>query len=166
MARIFVAAWPPDNVAEALTALPRPEVGDLRWVPRENLHVTLRFLGDTPPGAVAARLGAAQLPPATVALGPTVSMLGERVVMAPAVGLDALAAAVVEATADLGRPPPHRPFVGHVTLARCRSADTCRRATGTPIDLAFAVQELVVVQSDTRPDGARYSPVARVALSR
>lgn len=162
MARTFVAVWPPPRIADALAALPRPQLDGVRWVPRDNLHVTLRFLGDVDPAAVAARLGDVALPQAAAQVGPTVAMLGRRVLMVPVAGLDALAAATVAATADLGQPPPQRPFVGHVTLARCRDDRTGREVCGAPVELAFPVPEVAVVASETHPEGARYGIVARV----
>lgn len=156
MGRVFVAVWPPPDVAAALAALPRPATEGVRWVPRQDLHVTLRFLGDADPEQVTECLEQVPLPRATAALGPAVTMLGRRVVMAPVAGVDALAAAVASATADLGRAERRR-FLGHVTLARCRRDDAGRTVWGAPVDLTFSVDELAVVTSETHPDGARYT---------
>lgn len=167
MARVFVAVWPPSRVVAALAALPRPAVPGLRWVPTENLHVTLRFLGDVDPDTVVDRLQATPLPAATATLGPTVAMLGRRVVMAPVAGLDRLAAAVLQATEDLGE-PARRPFVGHVTLARRRRDAAGREVSGASLGrtsdpaLTFDVGEVAVVTSETHPDGARYTTRATV----
>lgn len=161
MGRVFVAVWPPSDVAAALAALPRPATEGVRWVPGQDLHVTLRFLGDVDHHLVTARLEQAPLPRATAALGPAVTMLGRRVVMAPVAGVDALAAAVTSATADLGRAERRR-FLGHVTLARCRRDDAGRAVCGTPVDLTFPVNEVAVVTSETHPDGARYTTRAVV----
>lgn len=164
MARIFVAVWPPSPVAAALAALPRPDLDAVRWVPQENLHVTLRFLGDVDVDQVSTRLHGADLPAASAEIGPTVSMLGRRVVMAPVAGLDGLAAGVLAATGDLGQPPADRPFVGHVTLARCRDDRAGRQVCGAAVSMAFPVHEVAVVASQTRHDGAHYATVATVPL--
>lgn len=164
MARIFVAVWPPPPVADALAALPRPDLDRVRWVPRENLHITLRFLGDVDPGEVSTRLHDADLPATSAELGPTVAMLGPRVVMAPVAGLDALAAGVIAATGDLGQPPADRAFVGHVTLARCRDDRAGRRVSGAAVSLTFPIREIAVVSSQTHPDGAHYTTLATVPL--
>lgn len=54
--RLFAALVPPVPVlAHAERALETVRSGAaaaLRWVPRENLHVTLAFYGDVPEGAV------------------------------------------------------------------------------------------------------------------
>ena len=70
----------------------------------------------------------------------------------------------LRATADLGQPSGDRPFVGHVTLARCRDDRAGRQVCGTAVDLAFGVEEVAVVTSETRPEGARYTTVATAPL--
>lgn len=161
MGRAFVAVWPPPAVTDALAALPRPAVEGVRWVPEENLHVTLRFLGDADHEEVADRLRQASLPAATAALGPTVTMLGRHVVVVPVAGVDPLAAAVRAATEGLGEAPRRR-FSGHVTLARCRRDDAGREVCGAAVQLEFPVGEVTVVTSETHPDGARYTRRATV----
>ena len=117
MARLFVAVWPPDSVVDELAGLAPGRPG-LRPVPPHQLHVTLRFLGDADAGVVAARLDGVTFAAATAVLGPAVRRLGPGAVVVPVSGLDALAAAVGDATGDLGKPAG--PFRGHLTLARLR----------------------------------------------
>lgn len=45
-ARLFVALIPPATVRTELAALAAPLAG-VRWVPADNLHLTLRFIGET-----------------------------------------------------------------------------------------------------------------------
>jgi 2'-5' RNA ligase len=52
-ARLFVAIVPPPAVRADLAALPAPLRG-VHWTPPENLHLTLRFIGDTEPEKQAA----------------------------------------------------------------------------------------------------------------
>jgi 2'-5' RNA ligase len=47
-ARLFVALVPPAPVRAELAALAAPLAG-VRWMPEENFHLTLRFIGDTTP---------------------------------------------------------------------------------------------------------------------
>jgi 2'-5' RNA ligase len=46
LARLFVALVPPAPVRAELAACAAPLAG-VRWTPAENLHLTLRFIGDT-----------------------------------------------------------------------------------------------------------------------
>lgn len=166
MPRLFVAVYPPVEVADRLAALPRPDEAGVRWVPREQWHVTVRFLGDADANEAAARLEgvAPTLTAATVTLGPRVSRLGRGVVCVPAQGLDAIARRVGDATADLGRPPDPRPFRGHLTLARLRHRAACGLA-GAAFEATFVATELRLVRSETRPEGAVHTAVASYALA-
>ncbi len=51
MPRLFVALPVPDEIAEDLSAL-QSGVPDARWVPAENLHVTLCFAGEVQGGTM------------------------------------------------------------------------------------------------------------------
>ncbi len=118
MPRLFVAVWPPDNVVRALTEMPRPAVGGLRWTKPERLHITLRFLGQCDEAEAATALRPVSHAPVQVTMGSALALLGRGVVILPVRGVDQLAAAVTEATASIGQPPPKRRFTGHMTVAR------------------------------------------------
>jgi 2'-5' RNA ligase len=47
--RLFVALDLPDTLRERLAMLSWGGLPGARWVPEENYHVTLRFIGDVPP---------------------------------------------------------------------------------------------------------------------
>jgi 2'-5' RNA ligase len=163
-ARLFVAAWPPARVLDAIAALARPEDPGVRYTTRDQWHVTLRFLGSADVDEAGAAFGRIEAHAAVVELGPAVARLGRSVVVVPARGLEAVAAAVVEATAEVGEPPDPRPFAGHLTIARLRHRPACRVA-GQAITERFSVDELHLVRSDLHPRGARYRTVATVALT-
>lgn len=160
MSRLFVAVWPPEEVAEELRALRRKDQRGVRFVPPENWHVTLRFLGQADPDAVAAALDGAALPAATARLGGGVDLLFDRLLAIPVDGLAELAAAVEDATAGLGTEPPRRRFVGHLTVARCRKGAHMPPALGALVTGAFSVEEVALVESRLRPTGAEYQTVA------
>jgi 2'-5' RNA ligase len=164
VSRLFIAAMLPDHVRDELAArLPRPAEAGVRWVPVEQWHVTLRFLGEGDEGAAADALTRFRLPRATARLGPRVSRLGHNVVCLPVSGLDDLAASVRDLTEGIGD-PPERSFVGHLTLARLRDRSACG-LTGTAVDLSFGVDEVVLVRSTPGPGGARHQPLLSVPLS-
>ena len=155
MPRLFVAVWPPDDVLRKLAAMPRPVVDGLRWTKPERLHVTLRFLGQCEETEAAQALRRVAFTPATVALGPTLKRLGRGVVMLPVGGVDGIAAAVTEATAQIGQPPPKRRFTGHMTMARFRRDPP--PSAWPPKDLptinaSFTASHMALVRVE--PDGA------------
>jgi 2'-5' RNA ligase len=160
--RLFVAVVPPETVLDALVEVIdelRP-TANLRWSGRPQLHVTLRFLGDVDDAVVAeaaAALDTTPLAAITATVGPAVTRLGRQVLCAPVAGLDALAAGVTTATAAFGRPPEHRPFVGHITLARAgRRGVVDRSAAGAALSLSWDVDDVRLVRSHLGPAGARY----------
>ena len=161
--RLFVAAWPSVEVADALTGLPRPEAPGLRWTRPDQWHVTLRFLGEADPDEATAALDELAATPAVAELGPATRLLGKRVVVAAVAGLDDLAASVVAATAGVGEPPEERAFTGHLTLARSKGP-VPPGAVGTPVAGSFPVDEVCLVRSRTLPEGAAYETLARFRL--
>ena len=76
MARLFIAVLPPDDVSEMLRELPRKDQRGVKFVPPENWHATLRFLGDAANDADAEALDRSQVPAATAHVGPAIDMLG------------------------------------------------------------------------------------------
>lgn len=163
MPRLFVAVWPPPDVIAALADLPRPSLPGVRWTALERLHATLRFFGEMEGAgeqAVVGALSGTRIPRARVRLGPGVERLGRGVLVVPARGLEELAAAVVAATGHLGRPPPDRPFTGHVTVARYRGRPPDGHAPAFRAE--FPATEIALVRS--HPPG-KYTNVAMFALS-
>lgn len=160
MSRLFVAVWPPDEVLADLADVERPRDQGVKWVPPENLHVTLRFLGDADEDEAAERLADADLPAADVSLGPAFDVWWERSLVVPARGLDELAAAVHRATRGLGTGPERRKFAGHLTVARLARRARPQRAAGRRFDASFRVDEVALVASTLRDTGAEYETVA------
>jgi 2'-5' RNA ligase len=176
-ARLFVALDLPDSVRGELAAWGRKAVGDepgIRPLAEDALHVTLCFLGwgalsdATPIGQAAMACGrpipglatadAAWLPPRRP--GVLVVDLADDGTLAE------MQACVVDAlVAAIAYEPETRPFRPHVTVARLRRGT--RRPAGdlpAPPRLVFGGEALTLYRSQLRRDGARYEPVARVAL--
>jgi 2'-5' RNA ligase len=168
--RLFVAAWPPEQVLEVIAALPRPEVRGLRWTGRHHWHVTLRFLGpvgEVEPVVGALRTAVADGPRAVEAvLGPAVGRFGNRVLHVPVSGLGEVAGRVVDATRGLGRPPEDRAFSGHLTLARVAKGARVDlgRLAGGAVSGRWMVGELCLVESHLGPGGSRYEVLERFPL--
>jgi 2'-5' RNA ligase len=175
VARLFVAVWPPESLLQPLRELERPARPGLRWTTEDQWHVTVRFLGRIDAimqGRVQDALEqvAAEADPVDVTAGPAPRGLGRGVWVLPVDGLEALAARVALATGEIGQPPPARPFRGHITLARARRPDALAAlrssapARGAGLSARWLATELTLVQSDLRPDGARYEVLQRWQL--
>jgi 2'-5' RNA ligase len=159
MTRLFVALWPPDEVREELRQLHRKDQRGVRFVPEDNWHVTLRFLGEADVDEVAAALDTVRFEPAVARLGPAVDVLHERALVVPVGGSDELAAAVAEAMHNIGEPARKR-FHGHLTVARVKPNVPMPRVLGATVHAEWAVAEVALVQSRLDPAGARYTTLA------
>lgn len=160
MARLFIAVQPPDEVVEILRELPRKDQRGVRFIPPENWHATLRFLGDAHIDDVGEALSRAELPIAWARLGPAIDMLGSHSVIAPVAGLDDLARAVDDATAGIGTLEPRPTYLGHITVARVKRGAIVRKVVGMLCDATFDVREVALVESRLRPEGSEYRTVA------
>lgn len=179
-ARLFVALELPTDARAELGGWARQAFEgeeSLRLTAVESLHVTLVFLGSRDEqlvgGVVAATRAAADGLPAPMLVPRALVALPPRHPRVLALDLDdrdgrvqALQAAVESALAADGlHVPEKRPFRPHLTLARVRRGG--RAPSGRfpdPLRESLAASEVVVYRSDLRPDGARYTPLDRVAL--
>ncbi len=187
--RLFVALDPPEPVRRRLGALSvdlRRTAGrhadEVRWVPPENVHLTLQFLGAVPEERVAEieaalRGAAAAGRPLSLELkgaGGFPNARRPRVVWAGVAGevaaLGALVADLGRRLAPLGFAPEERPFSAHLTLGRARDG---RGAPGLAGALAHAAEaggtpwrasDVVLFESHLSPKGPRYEPILRVPL--
>lgn len=160
MTRLFVAVWLPEEVLERFAEVERPRDPGVTWVPQENLHVTLRFLGDADVDEVVARLDEVDLPAATADVGPAFDLLGERALVSPVAGVDDLAETVRRALRGVGTERDRRSFHGHITVARLGRRARPGRSAGRRFEARFPVTEVALVESTLRESGAVYDTVA------
>lgn len=176
--RLFIAAEPPPAVREALAHWARGAIGRsgaVRRLAADSLHLTLCFLGEQPPPAVAEiavvlasmveplaaveelSVGApAWLPPRrprALAVG-----IGD-----PSGGLRALHDALVaELSATLDWRPPRERYRPHITLARMRpGSERAHELPPTPA-ITFTPTAATLFRSDLDPAGASYAPLASI----
>ena len=104
--------------------------------------------------------------------GPATRFMGPGLVVWPVEGLDDLARALQRATAEIGKPAPHRPFHGHVTLARAPGdADLRRTDLGhagrllARLERSWPVGSFALVESQLRPGGSVYTDLATFSLA-
>ena len=179
MHRLFVALRPPPAIRalllDAMEGLP-----GARWQDDEQLHVTLRFIGEvdrrqaediaTALSRIAASAPTVRLDGAgTFDKRGRIDTLWARVV--PAEPLAALHRKVDQALARAGVAPDPRRYLPHVTLARfSRTAgdpaliDRWIAAHAALASPAFTMPHLTLFESILAHDGAHYEPVARWPL--
>jgi 2'-5' RNA ligase len=159
MARLFIAVWPPEDVAAELSTLHRKDQRGVRFVSPENWHITLRVLGEADPNEVIDALDGTPYEPTRAHLGPAVDVISDRALVVPVDGLDALAERVTERTRRIGEPPRKR-YVGHLTLARVKPHVPMPRTLGALFSADFDVDKIALVHSRLDPDGAQYDTLA------
>lgn len=133
--RLFAAIEPPPEVAARALALQRGVPG-ASWRPRENLHVTLRFFGETPEHVArdldAAIEEAVQRTAAFTAQLKGAGSFGRAephtlwLGLAESPALRQLAQDVERAARRIGLKPETRKFVPHLTLAYLHGTDLAR----------------------------------------
>jgi 2'-5' RNA ligase len=183
--RAFIAISLPESVLQSIVSAQetlKKSGLKIRWVRKEGIHLTVKFLGDIPRDDVESIHGAMER--ATEAFSPLV-LQGEgvgvfpdlkrpRVVWAGVSGdveiLRALQRDLELQLNGLGFPKEKRPFKGHLTLGRIKGRTDgvklgkALRALGDFRTASFTVQSVILFQSDLRPDGAVYSRLAEVRL--
>ena len=180
LARAFLAVVPPtpvlDALAERIEGL-APTEPPVRWLPRQQWHVTLQFLGAVDDAeALADAVGSvvAELRPfaARLAGGGAFPSAQRATVLWAGVEdpapLAALAEAVGHAIARLGYSLDERAYHPHVTVARAprpRSLSHLVEGLGAgPLGPRWTVEDLALVVSDTRPQGAVHTEWTRRPL--
>lgn len=193
--RLFVALDIDDGIGERIVRFAEGVQGfapHARWVKAESLHVTLKFIGEKPDGAIEK----IQESLATVNAGPSEirfrgfgffpTAKAARVFwigMEAGPQLGALAAAIDEKMAALGIAKEERAFSPHLTLARGAGGSGSPRrgkedgpnrifqrlqqelrALPKPEFGAMTTREFFLYQSRLSPKGSTYTKLARFGL--
>jgi RNA 2',3'-cyclic 3'-phosphodiesterase len=182
--RLFVASEIPVAVRENLATLIEElrgiasQAGDKqpRWVRPENLHITLKFIGELPEdklegvrNALAAVRSAAAVEMKFRGLGFFPDEKRPRVFWAgleASANLPTLARDIDRATATQGVAQETREFTPHLTLARLEPpgiGEKLRAAILKSVHRdfgSFRTAEFHLIQSKTKPSGAEYTRLA------
>jgi RNA 2',3'-cyclic 3'-phosphodiesterase len=162
----------------------RPAGQAARWGHPEDIHLTLKFLGDVPADVIpeiAESLKTACTPSAPfeialAGLGCFPNCRQPRVIWAgikEAAALRNLQGAVEEAMNDLGYAPEERAFSPHLTLARVERNAKSKEvaALGQEVERAglgeiatMRVDGVYLIRSDLRPAGPIYTELAEARL--
>jgi RNA 2',3'-cyclic 3'-phosphodiesterase len=185
--RLFIAIELPSNVRRTLTnhidglreAVPNARAS---WTREENLHLTLKFLGDTPLTRVEGLSRAVQR--AANATGPFEMIIGSLGAFPsggqprtlwlgiedPSTQLSLLHRRLEDECVQAEFASEQRPFRPHLTIARIRNPKGARRLLEVNKEVGFDPQTIVVshlalIRSELRSEGSRHTVVARHPFS-
>jgi len=181
--RVFIAIELPSFVRKSLSnhinrlrnALPDVHAS---WSREENLHLTLKFLGDTPVAKIEALSQAAQR--TAVSFQPFDLIVGRCGAFPPRgqprvlwIGIDdptgelaKLHRALEDECAKAGFAREERPFHPHLTIARLRKPQGSRRLAELHGEVGFTnqqvgVPEMVLFRSELLSEGSRHTAISR-----
>jgi 2'-5' RNA ligase len=177
MHRLFVAIRPPEVIRDLLIDA-MDDSPEFRWQDDEQLHITLRFIGeverpvadDLADALTRVRSAPFELRIAGAGRFEQRSSGALWAGVEPKPPLAALAAKIERVCVGVGLEPERRAFHPHITLARWRGRRT--RETADFLDRTrglssppFAVTEFILFESRLSRHGARYEEVASYRLS-
>ncbi len=187
MYRLFVAVMLPEEIRAkvcAMRAYLRDAIGDdgIRWVPEEQLHFTLKFLGETQHE---------ELPTVTEVLAEVATEASPWELTVAGIGtfprqrnpqnlwigategvplLKKIAEYMNQRLAERGYPEEPKAYIPHVTLARMKTHEGEEMVAKILPTLlndpelnadsgTFLVQECALMKSELRPEGPIYTPM-------
>lgn len=187
-ARLFIACEVPDEVKEnigtLITNLKARSATDVRWIKPEGVHITLKFLGETP----VKKLPAIKLAIQEAVVGHSPFELefsnigtfggreGLRIMWVGIAGdvlrLEALVRAVNAALSVVGFEPERRPFRPHLTLGRVKDEIATRRRAEIEVAVgkmdvpptAWRTAQVSLMRSRITTGGAFYDVLATFPL--
>ena len=176
MRRLFVAVRPPDRVRDLLLDA-MGGVSGARWQTDDQLHLTLRFIGEVDRHKaedIHAALGAVHQPRFDIALSGigTFDRRGQPEIVwagvTPHERLKTLHKKVDQAIARAGIEPDRRVYHPHITLARLNRASGPVRSliegAGGLASPPFTVDAFALFESRLTPEGAVYTAIERYPL--
>lgn len=184
MKRVFIAV----DISEEARRVTAAHIDDLRrrfrgvrvsWVRPENLHITLKFLGDTSDEQIeklskAINLVAKEIQQFKASLSVPLAF-GRRVLVieiADATGnFKEINRLIDDEGEKIGMKRENRPFRPHLTIARIRDKKGTRRLVAehlrTKIEpVVFEVNAIVLYESKLLPTGSVYSRLSTFLLGR
>ena len=176
MHRLFIAIRPPEDIRDLLLDA-MDDSADFRWQDEDQLHLTLRFVGEVErPLAddLAAELGRVRAQPFELRIAGT-GRFEQRssgalwAGIVPKASVAALAAKVERACVAVGIEPERRAFHPHITLARWKGRRTreiaafLERTRGLSSE-PFEVRDFTLFESRLSRHGAHYEEVASYPL--
>jgi len=183
--RTFIAIDINDHIRQELTTIQdklRAANADVKWTEPENLHITIKFLGDTPAERIA-EISAVLDTTARAfhSFNLTIGELGAfpnthapRIIWAGTTvqteQTAAIATTIESGLEPLGFKKEERAFTAHITLGRARSPHGKARLssalteTSLPHGLTLKVSRLTLFQSQLSPQGPIYTSIHKSEL--
>ncbi len=184
MIRAFIAVDLDDPVIEEICnaiGVLKSRISEIRWLKKQNLHLTLKFLGN---------IAEPQVESIVAALGQPLRLFSPCAISAKGLGVFPdyrrpkilwvglsgdrvadLAAKIESALVPLGFVPENRVFTPHLTIGRWREssrpAKNLRQEIASWNDFEFgacAVRQIVLFQSVLKPEGASYRELRTIQL--
>jgi 2'-5' RNA ligase len=169
-----------DKICDAIGVL-KSRITEIRWLKKETLHLTLKFLGNIAEPQVESIVAALGQPlrlfsPCTISakgLGVFPDFRRPKILWVGLSGdqLADLAAKIESALVPLGFVPETRVFTPHLTIGRWREssrpAKNLRQEIASWNDFEFgacAVRQIVLFQSVLKPEGASYRELRTIQL--
>jgi 2'-5' RNA ligase len=168
------------SLADVISEL-RKSRADVKWIPPGNIHLTLKFLGNTDDSLVPAISESlskklSHYKPFYIKIADVGCFPSEkhpRVIWIGMEGADELKEIQKDVDAEIstfGFAPDDRPFSPHLTIGRVRSARNLTELMkyfegfkaadfGT-----IAIRDIHIMKSDLKPAGAEYSSLAEIPL--
>ncbi len=189
MVRTFLAIDLPNEVKDHLLTLQnslKQAKADVRWVKKDLMHLTMRFLGEVAPdmlpmigeAASIATNGLETFELKTSNLGVFPNLRRPRVIWVGLAGkinlLNLLKEKLDNNLLQIGFPKEDRPFSPHLTLGRIKSGKNISKLSQMIIEqdklsinqkiISFKVKELLVYKSVLSPSGPSYTILSRHSL--
>lgn len=187
--RLFWAINLPEDIKAKISNIQdrlKESGSDAKWVERQNLHITVKFLGEAEPGMVGEIAGAVseklrgygEFRLVLEGLGFFPAAANPRVLWAGLKGdvkiLKEIAGAVDQCMSGLGYPQEGRKFSPHLTLARVRSSrnleDLVKRVGEEESSVnalgGFRALSVDLMQSNLGRQGPAYSVLRQLRLTR
>jgi RNA 2',3'-cyclic 3'-phosphodiesterase len=183
--RTFIAVEIPENIISGIRDLQQDLKAfgvDIRWIRPENIHLTLKFLGDVPAADIdnifevisGTAEGISSIPLQAKGIGVFPGVKRPRVLWVGLTGqlelLTRLQKILDANLKGIGFPPEKRPFEGHLTIGRIKTKSDSKIFVDALMAFrsfeseTFVADRIVLFKSELKPSGAVYTDLASATL--
>jgi len=184
MIRTFIAISVLEEIKKNIADLQRKLKGcggHIKWVRTESIHLTLKFLGDVEESKIDTIADSLKKAVRTqksfkISVSGTGAFPNIRQPRVLWVGIDegkeiltSLASEIDRVCTALGFKPEKRKFSAHLTLGRVKFQKNINTTLNTMNAAnfkggSFRAEEIIIMKSELRPEGALYTPLHKIKL--